>query len=97
MLSVLPDQGWLGPAPAGPGSVPADSDGCGAWGFYHRAVPVLGPSRPGLGARHFDVVSASRPASGLHVEGWASELVPTRRPRCRSSKAVRDPSIAQVL
>lgn len=46
---------------------------CRAWVFIAVLYTSLAPSHSGWGSCHFDVVPVSRPASGLHMEGRASE------------------------
>lgn len=53
---------------------------CRAWVFIAVLYTSLAPSHSGWGSCHFDVVPVSRPASGLHMEGRASEPAHTPHP-----------------
>lgn len=85
VLSTIPDLGLLRPLSLLPPLWPrlhACRRGwlCAAWVFITTPYTSLVPSCSGLGACHFDVAPASCRASGLHMEGWASEPVPSSPP-----------------
>lgn len=65
---------------------------CGAWVFITVLYTSLVPSHSSQGACYFDAVPASCPASGLHMEGWASDPVPCHVPSAASPKLLVIPT-----
>lgn len=90
-------QAWPGPPPPVPAPCLQMVVAVRARVFITMLYTSLVPSYSSLGACHFDVVSASRPASGLHMDGQASGPIPALCPLCHFSRALHGPNAFQFL
>ena len=91
-LSVIVARGWPGPPALAPAPCLHMVVATRARDFITMLYASLVPSHSSRGACHFDVVSASRPASGLHMEGWASGPSPLRVPSATSPERFMGPA-----